>query len=179
MINVLETLSKIDLFRKSSYSGISDGGKLKISSNLKTKISGLYWIYTSYTINDIINCKYSLLNNSVNISFVANLHKELKYCCKETIDNNLLVYNGIGGIGEKNGGGLRERILQEFNGGEGTGSLAILKTNLNDIDKWYISYLSLSDLQNTGNINLMYSEWSIYLEHIWRLQYGWPLLCQN
>lgn len=38
---------------------------------------------------------------------------------------------------------LRERMHQHFDGGEGTGSLVILRTGLIDLDRWRISYVTI------------------------------------
>jgi hypothetical protein len=86
----------------------------------------------------------------------------------------------VGGIGIKGHGGLRERIRQEFNGGSGTGSLAISHTSLSELTKWRYSYVSLGHNNcESQDFTEPYDAHGEALEVAWRLHYGWPLLCKR
>jgi len=92
-----------------------------------------------------------------------------------------LVYNGIGGTGTGGSGGLRERILGQFSGGDGTGSLAMRKSSLNDLTKWRYSWVSFADaINHDADSKEPYSkERAEAIEVTWRLEYGWPILCRR
>ena len=171
MKNYLSTIEKI---RSERTFPVTTGSGLKLPStkNLPTKVNGLYWIYTQYSIHDIISCKPSSKNRAVNIATLAKQHQDLANIYSMNNYGFNLVYNGIGG-------GLRERIQVEFNGGAGTGSLGILQTSLNDLNKWQISYVILQNNKITPDLNLSYYEYATVLERTWRLEYGWPLLCRS
>lgn len=157
---------------------VSKNGKLCLPDSLPTGVNGLYWIYTSYNIEDIKTCIPSTQKKALNIPKLASLHEGLSNICKITHDDFTLIYNGVGGVGKKGKGGLRERVLQEFNGGKGTGSLAILKTSLNDLSKWRISYVIMCNSKQAPEVDACYIEHATDFERIWRLEHGWPLLCR-
>jgi hypothetical protein len=104
----------------------------------------------------------------------------LSHICNITDQGFRIVYNGIGGVGNKGSGGLKERILQELSGGKGTGSLAIKKSSLSDLARWKYSYVTLRENKGTeGDIDLSYPTWAVKLENAWRLEFGWPILCKQ
>lgn len=85
-----------------------------------------------------------------------------------------IVYSGIGGYKEGSNSNyfdLGSRILQEYRDNKKTGSLKILGTSLNNLNKWKYTYVEL--------------EISEYLNHKkdletgWRLEYGWPILSKQ
>lgn len=166
-------LKKIEQLRTERIFPVSINGELALPKELSTKVSGLYWLYTTYDIASIKNCRASTQENAVNIPLVATLHEGLTNIYKAN-DEKLLVYNGIGKE-------LRKRIQQEFNGGEGTASLGISKTSLNRLDNWFFSYVIMSDgnSEESSDIDVSYSEHGKNLERMWRLEYGWPLLCRH
>lgn len=137
-------------------------------SELPTNAYGFYWIYTSYTLQKMINCTPDQKAASVKINERAKLHGGLSHICsiQEPIGESKfwLVYNGIGSP-------LRARILVEFgNGSKKTGSLAIRSTSINYFDKWCYSYLIID--------KAIYNKYGNDFERLWRLEYGWPLLCR-
>jgi hypothetical protein len=77
--------------------------------------------------------------------------------------------------------GLKERIKEEFRGGQGTGSLAIKHTVVSDFSKWRYSYVIVKNRSNPDQVdlNLDYHELGRCLERAWRLDYGWPILCRS
>lgn len=173
-------LEKFERLRSQRVLPVSENGELKLSKDLPTKVNGLYWLYTSYDIGTIKNCTKSPQKNSVNIPELATLHHGLSGICTITYDNLLLVYNGVGGVGSKGHGGLRERIQQEFNGGDGTGSLGILKTaGLEDLTKWHFSYAIMCNAKLPPEVDACYKQHGTDFERTWRLEYGWPLLCRH
>ncbi|WP_458723595.1 hypothetical protein [Pseudomonas brenneri] len=109
------------------------------------------------------------------INILAAHRENLGMICDRRVGDFRVVYNGIGGIGLKGHGGLRERILQEFRGGNGTGSLAICDTSLSDLTKWRYSYVLWSEIEHKESIQ--YLSLAERLETMWRLHFGWPILC--
>lgn len=101
--------------------------------------------------------------------------QSLANICRAEVEGFRLVYNGIGGIGRKGTGGLRERIFQECKGGEGTGTLGICNTTLDNLTRWRFSYVLWSEIQTATPLD--YSTDAETLETLWRLHYGWPILC--
>lgn len=150
-------------------------GRLNLSNGPETKQSGLYWIYTTYTDNELLASTPSSKRNSVDFKNIITRHSQLVHVCNRQVQEFRLVYNGIGGLGPKGHGGLRERILGEFRGGNGTGSLAINGSSLNDLQKWRFSYVLWSEIQFDKPHD--YSKFAEGLERLWRIHYGWPSLC--
>lgn len=169
-------LSIVEKVRSDRILPVTSGKGLQLPSTkvLPTKVKGLYWIYTNYNIQDIISCIPSSQSKAVDISTLAKQHQNLSNIHKSNYCGFNLVYNGIGG-----NTGLRERIQQEFNGGEGTGSLGILKTTLNDLGRWRISYVILNNNKIASDLDVDFDEFASVLERTWRLEYGWPLLCKT
>jgi hypothetical protein len=151
-------------------------GRIIYPDGPPTKESGLYWIYTTYTDEDFLAASPSLKTKSVNFHNLIKRHFGLKNICQKKVDGFRLVYNGIGGTGQKGYGGLRERILEEFRGGEKTGSLAIMDSSVNDLNKWGVSYILWSEIKFEGG-SPDYRTFSEGLERLWRIHFGWPLLC--
>lgn len=149
--------------------------RLLLDKVIPTNDSGFYWIYTSYSIKEINNCSPCSKPKSVIISEIATQHYQLNNVCKIEIDGFLLVYNGIGG--KIKNGGLRERVLQEFRGGNGTGSLSIKNCSINDLLKWRISYVLWSEINSLSNFD--YNKDAEKIERLWRIHYGWPILCNR
>ena len=149
--------------------------KLLLSNGPSTKANGLYWIYTTYSDAELLAATASKKTNSVNFSSLVARHAELTHICNHTVGEFRVVYNGIGGLGPKGHGGLRERILGEFRGGNGTGSFAIKDSSLNDLRKWRYSYVLWSEIEFTQTHE--YARFSESIERLWRIHYGWPILC--
>lgn len=179
----------IDKLRVSRVNKISlVKNKINLENPPPTHCSGLYWIYTSYSISDLQSCQVANSRGAVNIKELASDFFDLEHICQIKEDVYWLVYNGIGGVGPQKSGGLRDRIRQQFNGGEGTGSLTIRKTSLNDLSKWRYSYVILPSIYDKKELDYdldmafqecEYTKNSERLETGWRLQFGWPLLCKK
>lgn len=151
---------------KYSCNGLEEGLPQKNSC-------GLYWIYTTYSIAELCNAEISSEEGVVNIAELASTRKDLKHIIKPKTDGEFwIVYNGIGG--SSRGGStyyLGSRIIQEFSDHKKTGSLKILGSSLNDLEKWRYSYVILDkDDYDTNKISY---------ETGWRLQYGWPILSKR
>lgn len=149
--------------------------RLSLLDGPPTKQDGLYWIYTTYSDAELLAAKASTKKNSVNFGSVVARHAELAHVCSQTVGAFRVVYNGIGGLGPGGYGGLRERILGEFRGGDGTGSLAIKDSSLNNLDKWRYSYVLWAEIEFPHSHE--YTSFSESLERLWRIHYGWPILC--
>lgn len=174
-----KNLAALEKLRSQSIHPVSVNGKLSLPGSLPTGVNGLYWLYTSYSIEEIKSCTPSSQSKAINIPRLASLHEGLSSICKIKHADFSLVYNGVGGVGPKGSGGLRERVLQEFNGGQGTGSLAILKSSLNDLSRWRISYAIMCNPKQAPEVDACYIEHGTDFERIWRIEHGWPLLCRH
>lgn len=171
-------LPQIERFRQTRFLQISrnERNKLAIESSPPTKSAGFYWIYTNYSQFDLEQQQVAACKNAVNIGMLAQLHCGLANMCKISTDEFRLVYNGIAGAGT----GIRERLHQHFNGGEGTGSLAILRTGLSDLSRWRVSYATLQETEILPHENRAnFDEVARHVERMWRLEYGWPILCTH
>jgi len=151
--------------------------RLRYAGGPGTRCDGLYWIYTSYTEEDILTSRPSAKAGSIDLSAMVRRHSALSNICKVSIEGFRLVYNGIGGIGPKGHGGLRERILGEYRGGDGTGSLAINDSSLNDLARWRVSYVLWNEVGFASPHE--YQAFSETIERLWRIHYGWPILCNR
>lgn len=157
-------------------------GRTVLTGNLPRGASGLYWFWTTYSIEELSHCTRPLhMTGEVNIGQLVTERNELEHVCQVTSDDEFrVVYNGKGG-GTTNGYGLRERILQEIRGQEGTGSLSILNSSVNDHSRWRITYLDFEDeafLNQLGE-DISYQNEGGTFEMLWRLHYGWPILCRR
>lgn len=173
--NSIESMNALQMNRLSSVTLTNSG--LKIGVNPPTKSSGLYWIYTSYSNAELAASTPCPKAGSVEFRELIECHQELNHICKTSINGYRVVYNGIGGVGPKGHGGLRERILEEFRGGQGTGSLAINGTSVNNLEKWRFSYVLWPEIEFDENLG--YDRYCEHLERAWRLHYGWPVLCKK
>lgn len=171
-------LHQIETVRQSRLLSISrkPNGYIQIEDAPPTKSDGLYWLFTSYSLDELKNCINSNDNGAIDITSLATLHENLPHISTITDKGFMLVYNGIGG----NSCGLRGRIHQHFNGGNGTGCLSILKSSLKDLNRWRVSYVTLQVRNGEQpDVQANYADHAKNLERIWRLQYGWPLLCKK
>lgn len=165
-------IENINTLQESRISTVCQNGKLKLPDKFPpTKQEGLYWIYAKYTDQDFLNSIKSPQKNSVDLKNRVNRHLLLNNICNKKVDEFRVVYNGIGGS-------LRNRILAEFRGGEGTGSLAVCESSLKDLDKWRFSYVLWSEIDfNSIQKPHGYGTISRTIELLWRIHYGWPILC--
>jgi hypothetical protein len=168
---------QIDQFRSKRLLNISGTQKTVLEGAPITNSYGLYWLYTNYTLSDLISSTKAPLQGAIDMAGLANDRQCLAHICNISDQGFRIVYNGIGGVGNKGTGGLKERILQQFSGGKGTGSLAIKKSSLSDLSRWKYSYVILQG--DTVDIDLQYSSWAEKLENAWRLEFGWPILCNQ
>lgn len=169
-MDVKRFLLDIDATRSSRLLTITEMGRLKIPAEITKDLGGFYWIYTSYSINELMACRKADKNGAIDIGALAKLHHGLRGVNNGQIGEFRLVYNGVAKP-------IRSRLQQHFNGGEGTGCLAIKHTSLNDLSRWRISYAA-AGLQG-AHIPLSYGSQAKTFERLWRLEFGWPLLCQQ
>lgn len=170
------TLEALNRIQESRLCGVAKvANRLQLESGPPSKSDGLYWLYTTYSDADLRSAVPSQKRNSVPLNILAAHRENLGMICRRTVDDFRVVYNGIGGVGFRGHGGLRERILQEFRGGQGTGSLAICDTSLNDLTRWRYSYVLWSEIEHKESI--YYCSFAERLETMWRLHFGWPILC--
>ncbi len=172
---IIESINTLQESRLHEVSLIEN--RLSYPDGPNTKEDGLYWIYTSHTNNDLLNSTPSLKRSSINYSIMVDTYQGINHICSRSVDGYYLVYNGIGGVGPKGYGGLRERILEDYRGGDGTGSLAIKGSSLNTLSNWRVSYVLWSEIPFNSPCN--YTDLATTLERLWRIHYGWPILCKK
>lgn len=161
----------------------------KDSFKLKTKQRGLYWIWSSFSDEELELANYDKAKiRHVNIPEMITNRKNLNHICNLRHPNNSqfkVIYNGIGGYRTNTKSfGLRERIFQELNCNDHrTGTLNFLNLGL-DTSKIAVSYINFDDeivkkdipfFQNENVYNLYAKE----LEMMWRLEFGHPILCKH
>lgn len=169
----IESINRLQEARLRSITRHND--RLKLIDGPATKIDGLYWIYTTHSDADLLAAAPSPKASAVNFGAMVNRHAFLSHVCRHSVGGYRLVYNGIGGLGPKGHGGLRERILSEFRGAKGTGSLAITDSSLDKLDNWRYSYVLWSEIELPQPQT--YRGFAETLELLWRVHYGWPVLC--
>lgn len=169
-------LADAERFRQSRLLSVNRTGKgqLALSSPPPTKASGMYWIYTDYPVEVLQECTQSPQKGAVDIGRLARQHEGLAHVCTIAVSGFRVVYNGVAG-GKC---GLRERIHQHFNGGEGTGALSICRSSLAELAHWRVSYVLYSPGESDQPEVACDPDYHRDLERLWRLQHGWPLLCR-
>ena len=172
-VELIEEINKLQKTRLSEITLLKK--RLRYEDGPSTKVDGMYWIYTNYSDSDLLRATPCSKKSSINFSDMILKNKNLLKLCNESIDGFRLVYNGIGGVGPNGGGGLRERIFQEYRGGSGTGSLAIMCSSLSDISRWRVSYVLWSEIPSLNQYE--YNPFKTAIEGLWRIRYGWPILC--
>lgn len=139
-----------------------------------TNESGFYWLYTDYSTEELIASQKGYKQKAIDLPLLAGLHDGLSNVCSIKHEGFRLVYNGIA---EKLF--LRSRISQHFNGGNGTGSLHISDSTLNNLERWRVSYVATSALsshRDAGSQTYIGLHAKHY-ERMWRLEHGWPIFC--
>lgn len=149
---------------------ITETGELKIPTEITKDLCGFYWIYTSYSIDELMVCSKADQKDAIDIGALAKLHYGLRGVHNSQIGEFRLVYNGVANP-------IRSRLRQHFNGGKGTGCLAIKHTSLKDLSRWRISYAAVGS--QGAHIPLSYELDAKTFERLWRLEFGWPLLCRQ
>lgn len=178
--HIVETINRHQLQNVLTFDHIND--KTILTNDLATKQRGLYWFWTSYSNQELKDMvRPSNMTGEIDISLLAEQRMGLNSICKLSIDQFRVVYNGIGGGGATSNFGLRERILQEIKGQEGTGSISIVNSNLNDYSKWRVTYVNFNDEEFLNDIgeSIDYLQHAELFEMLWRLHYGWPILCNR
>ena len=153
---------------------------------LPRKRRGLYWIWTSLSLEELANSTDDINKGTKKVPLVKliNQRKGLENICSLKKKGFTLVYNGIGGFkSETKKSGLRERLLQEFNATNAkTGSLNISE-RFKDKSNWAVSFFDFDDPINQDVMELLqaetpYLEFASDLEKLWRLEFGHPILCR-
>ncbi|WP_045414688.1 hypothetical protein, partial [Vibrio owensii] len=155
-----------DIQRNRLSEVLLENGKLRYQNGPDTRQNGLYWIYTNYSVEEILDSEPCSKKGSINFADIATENMGLTQLCGMEVDGFRLVYSGIGGIGKKGFGGLRERILEEYRGGSGTGSLAIRDSSLSDLSRWRVSYVLWSEIHFSKQFD--YLPFSTAMEGLWR-----------
>lgn len=174
-----DLIVRIDRIQRERLRQISTSktGRLNLHDGPDTHVDGMYWIYTDHTDADLIASTPARLRGAIDFCRSVRRHCDNTHVCNVDAGGFRVVYSGIGGVGESEEGGLRERILGEFRGGSGTGSLAIHKSSLSDLTRWRYSYVLWSEVEELAAYS--YRPFATSLEGLWRLHFGWPLLCSK
>lgn len=172
-----EILPLIEAIRTTRLLSVSrnDNNNIQFEGAPPTKVSGFYWIYTNYSLDELEACTPSTAKNAIDIARLAKLHRDLPNVCSIQKQGFRLVYNGIAGQSL----GIRGRLGQHFNGGEGTGALHIGRSSLKDLNRWRVSYATICPKGTIAPDVASEYRHAKSVEHIWRLQHGWPLLCTS
>jgi len=172
-----ELLRRLDSQRSKRLLGINSAhsGDTVLECGPPSRGCGFYWLYTNYSLKAIRGATKAEFKGAVDIGELAKSRVGLRHVSTLKEGVFRVVYNGIGGVGARATGGLRARILGEFSGGAGTGSLAIKHSSLNDMRKWRYSWVSFEDIVLEPYSKKRAEE----IEVAWRLNYGWPLLCKR
>ena len=169
----LKTLVNLETFRNRDF--------IKTLPNRKR---GLYWFWTSLSLEDLELKTKLAIKKEVPISKLISQRKDLNNICSIKKERFQVVYNGIGGYKKVPASfGLRERINQEVKAnGPTVGTLNILQNS--SIEHWAVSYFDFDAPENRGIIKQMksespYTEFAKDIEMLWRLQYGTPILTRH
>lgn len=177
-----DPLQTIDLKRQSRLLRISARSPTSISLEDAPKgQAGLYFLYTSYSDEELANAVSPLHAAAVPIGALARAHRNLANVCKVEQDGFRIVYNGIGTVSASYS--MEARIKQQFNADPRTGSLFIRDSTVGDLDRWRYSFvtLPLTDRHPPADLE---PEWAYelhgrQLERCWRIENGWPMLCRT
>jgi hypothetical protein len=140
-------------------------------SEIPSKASGFYWIYTKLPIKRFIHSSKPINPVHVDFSLMASAHQGLKSIIEQNGSEHWCVYNG-------KGTNLKVRMSAAFtNTIGGTGKLAL--TRLFKEDEFRIKFI-VCDSNNTNyGVSDSFDCLQRDLERVWRLNYGWPLLCRT
>jgi hypothetical protein len=173
-----DLIREIEGYRTATLLSVGRNAKLHLQYQDGTPPSkndaGFYWFYTDYTDEELRNAEIGNKRGAVNPPVLAHAHIGLAHVCNIEHDGFRLVYNGSAGDDY-----LRSRIIQHFTGGDGTGSLHILGSTLNDLARWKVSYVTSTQLAAHRQPNEHYylGLHAKHFERLWRPQYGWPRFC--
>lgn len=141
-----------------------------VKENIAPAASGFYWIYTKLPIERFKSAKPPSNPVHVDFSALAKTHGDLKYVIRQQEAEYWCIYNGKGKQ-------LKNRIVAEFTDTEGeTGKLALFRC-FSEHD-FKVKYIECSHVDCESSTTSKYSELQKHLERVWRLNYGWPILCR-
>lgn len=136
-----------------------------------TSASGFYWIYTKLSLNRFIDAPRPSNTAHIDFSKMAKLHKCLNSVIAQNNEDYWCIYNGKGKQ-------LKNRLLAAFTNTAGTtGKLAL--TRCYQEDDFRIKFITCQINDTKHGINKEYDAVQRDLERVWRLHYGWPLLCRT
>ena len=138
---------------------------------ISTSASGFYWIYTKLPLNQFLNAKRPSNTAHIDFSQMAKLHKGLNSVIAQSNNDYWCIYNGKGKQ-------LKTRLSAGFKNTIGvTGKLALTRCyNEND---FRIKFIICQSNNASHGITEKYDDVQRDLERVWRLHYGWPLLCRT
>lgn len=164
MLNKIEKInSLLDL---QNYSTLQDA-----KSKIQSKDSGFYWIYTKLPITQFINSSSPSNPVHVDFSLMASTHQGLKSIIKQNCSEYWCIYNG-------KGTNLKDRMSAAFTNTNGKkGKLAL--TRVFKEDDFRVKFIVCNSDNTSHGVNDSFDSLQRNLERVWRLNYGWPLLCRT
>lgn len=138
---------------------------------IENSSSGFYWIFTSLSYVDFQKASPPENIAHVDYSEMARVHKGLKHVIQSSEKDYWCIYNGKARQ-------LKNRMYAAFtvtNGG--TGKLSLERCFKKEDFK--VKYIICDSDDPLYGIKYKYSGIEQNLERVWRLNYGWPLLCRT
>lgn len=142
-----------------------------------TPTTGLFWLWTNYELSEFKEWDRDL--GTISAYKLVNMTKDLTNLCSITKEGFRLVLIGnyIPNKSEeelerdlKQEDVLNKRIYHQFNSDESPwGSLDILKSPQNDLSRWRVSSVEISEYQ----VNFGFESSS--LAYLWRMEFGTPV----
>ena len=164
MLNKIEEINSRLVLQ--SYRTLQDA-----KSKIERKASGFYWIYTKLPIAQFINSPKPSNPVHVDFSLMASTHQGLKSIIEQSGSDYWCIYNG-------KGTNLKERMSAAFTNTDGqTGKLAL--TRVFKEDDFRVKFIACNSNDTDHGVNDSFDSLQRDLERVWRLNYGWPILCRT
>lgn len=164
---VLNRIEQINaLLNQQNYLTLQDA-----KSEIPRKASGFYWIYTKIPITQFIHSPKPSNPVHVNFSLMASTHQGLKSIIEQSGSDYWCIYNG-------KGTNLKDRMSAAFTNTNGeTGKLAL--TRVFKEDDFRVKFIVCDSDITAHGVSYSFDSLQRDLERVWRLNYGWPLLCRT
>jgi len=164
MLNKIERISS--LLDQQNYRTLKEA-----RSEIPSRASGFYWIYTKLPITEFINSPKPNNPAHVDFSLMSSAHQGLKWVIEQNGSEHWCIYNG-------KGTNLKDRLSAAFTNTDGqTGKLAL--TRHFKEDDFQIKFIVCSNNNTDYGVSESFDCIQRDLERVWRLNYGWPLLCRT
>lgn len=164
MLNKIEEINS--LLNKQNYRTLQEA-----KSEISRKASGFYWIYTKLPITQFIHAPKPSNPVHVDFSLMASTHQGLKSIIEQIDSEHWCIYNG-------KGTNLKDRMSAAFTNTNGeTGKLALAR--IFNEDDFRVKFIVCDSNNADHGVSDSFDCLQRDLERVWRLNYGWPLLCRT